>query len=61
MLVALNEEAKTGVERLSELSNQITKAQAALADVKSRSLALQSQFEIEYTASGGYQLFESIS
>ena len=44
-VVALDEEAKTGVERLSELSNQITKAQAALADVKSRSLALQSQLK----------------
>ena len=44
-VVALDQEAKTGVERLSELSNQITKAQAALADVKSRSLALQSQLK----------------
>ncbi|MDF5731732.1 MAG: polysaccharide biosynthesis tyrosine autokinase, partial [Rhizonema sp. PD38] len=44
-VVALDEEAKTGVERLSELSNQITKAQAALADVKSRSRALQSQLK----------------
>ncbi|MDF5718734.1 MAG: polysaccharide biosynthesis tyrosine autokinase [Rhizonema sp. NSF051] len=44
-VVALGEEAKIGVERLSELSNHITEAQAALADVKSRSLALQSQLK----------------
>ncbi|MDF5720432.1 MAG: polysaccharide biosynthesis tyrosine autokinase [Rhizonema sp. PD37] len=44
-VVALSEEAKIGVERLGELSNHITEAQAALADVKSRSQALQSQLK----------------
>ncbi len=45
-VVALDQEAKTGVERLSELSNQITKAQAALADATSRSQAIQSQLKL---------------
>lgn len=45
-VVALEEEAKTGVERLNELSDQITKAQAALANANSRSQTLQSQLQL---------------
>lgn len=44
-VVALEEEAKAGVTRLSELSDQITRAEAALADAKSRSQALQRQLK----------------
>jgi len=45
-VVALQEEAKAGVERLSKLSDQITKVQALLMDVTSRSQALQSQLAL---------------
>ncbi|MBR8833977.1 MAG: polysaccharide biosynthesis tyrosine autokinase [Stigonema ocellatum SAG 48.90 = DSM 106950] len=45
-IIALDEEAKEGVKRLGELSDQITKTQALLGDVKSRSQALQSQLAL---------------
>jgi polysaccharide biosynthesis transport protein len=42
-VVALDEEAKTTVVGLSDLADQITKAQAALADANSRTSAMQGQ------------------
>ncbi|MDH6098929.1 polysaccharide biosynthesis tyrosine autokinase [Anabaenopsis sp. FSS-46] len=45
-IVALEEEAKQGVERLYEISNQITLLRARLADANSRSGALQNQLAL---------------
>ena len=45
-VVFLEEEAKQGVERLYEISNQITLLRARLVDVNSRSAALQNQLAL---------------
>ncbi|BAY12879.1 GumC family protein [Calothrix sp. NIES-2098] len=45
-VVALEVEAKTGVEGLKDLLGEITKAQAGLADATSRTKALQSQIAL---------------
>lgn len=45
-IVALEEEAKQGVERLYEISNQITLLRARLVDANSRSGALQNQLAL---------------
>ncbi|MBW4506564.1 MAG: GumC family protein [Scytonematopsis contorta HA4267-MV1] len=45
-IVALEAEATKGVERLTQLSDQITQAQANLLDVESRSKLLQSQLKL---------------
>ncbi|MBD2664818.1 hypothetical protein B6N60_04090 [Richelia sinica FACHB-800] len=46
-VVALEAEAKAGVDSLSTLSNDIIKAQADLVDANTRSLALQNQMELK--------------
>ncbi|MHC5718699.1 MAG: GumC family protein, partial [Nostoc sp.] len=45
-VVALDQEATTGVERLNELSGQITQAQSNLVDAKTRSQLLQRQLKL---------------
>jgi polysaccharide biosynthesis transport protein len=45
-VVSLPDEAKVGVEALSGLSSEITKAQALLSDVSSRSISLQKELEL---------------
>ena len=45
-IVALEEEARRSVERLYEISNQITLLQARLVDANSRSAALQNQLAL---------------
>ncbi|GAX36711.1 GumC family protein [Nodularia sp. NIES-3585] len=45
-VVALEEEAKQGVERVYEISNQITLLRARLVDASSRSSALQNQLQL---------------
>jgi succinoglycan biosynthesis transport protein ExoP len=45
-IVALEEEAKKGVERLYEISNQITLLRSRLVDASSRSAALQNQLAL---------------
>ncbi|MCC5643037.1 polysaccharide biosynthesis tyrosine autokinase [Nostoc sp. CHAB 5824] len=45
-VVALEQEATTGVERLNELSDQITQAQSNLVDAKTRSQLLQRQLKL---------------
>ncbi|BDA67051.1 hypothetical protein CAL7716_012170 [Calothrix sp. PCC 7716] len=45
-VVSLPDEAKVGVEALTNLSGDITKAQALLSDASSRSVALQKELEL---------------
>ncbi len=45
-VVALEQEATTGVERLNELSGQITQAQSNLVDAETRSQVLQRQLKL---------------
>ncbi|MDF5707616.1 MAG: polysaccharide biosynthesis tyrosine autokinase [Nostoc sp. S4] len=45
-VVALDQEATTGVERLNDLSKQITQAQSDLVDAKTRSELLQHQLKL---------------
>ncbi|MBD2363128.1 polysaccharide biosynthesis tyrosine autokinase [Anabaena minutissima FACHB-250] len=45
-VVSLGEEAKEGVKQLNDLSNQMTRLQAQLADARSRSGALQKQLAL---------------
>ncbi len=45
-VVALEQEATTGVERLNELSGQITQAQSNLVDAETRSQLLQRQLKL---------------
>ncbi len=45
-VVALDQEASTGVERLNNLSDQITQAQSNLVDAKTRSQLLQRQLKL---------------
>ena len=45
-VVALEQEATIGVERLNELSNQITQTQANLVDAQTRSQLLQGQLKL---------------
>ncbi|MEH1930933.1 GumC family protein [Nostoc sp.] len=45
-VVALDQEATTGVERLNELSGQITQAQSNLVDAETRSQLLQRQLKL---------------
>lgn len=45
-VVSLGDEAKEGVESLKDLSEQITKTEADLADANSRSVGLQSQLKL---------------
>lgn len=45
-VVALDQEATTGVQRLNELSGQITQAQSNLVDAKTRSQLLQHQLKL---------------
>ncbi len=45
-VVALDQEATTGVERLNELSGQITQAQSNLVDAETRSQILQGQLKL---------------